>query len=168
MEGKLVLCSEEVVRRGRVACRQATQRSALGKRKRGAVNIQCSRAKAEDVLKDDVKLKGLLERMEISVADFQEVLDDDCVQEGDVPDIEAADAAEGSPLTPTTVECWISAVLELWTIQSALDSNSVPNPCGPVVKALMRRLGQEQRALGHTNYMDPCNRTPVISATPHL
>ena len=154
MEGKLVLFLEEVVLRVLVPSKQATQRSALGKRKRGAVNIQRSRAKAEDVLKDDVELKGLLERMEISVADFQEVLDDDRVQEGNVPDIEAADAAEGSPLAPATVECWISAVLELWTIQSALDGNSTPNPRGPAAKALTRQLGQEQRALARANYMD--------------
>ena len=103
-----MLILEEVVLWVLMPSKQAMQRSVLGKRKRGAVNIQCSQAKAEDVLKDDIELKGLLKRMEISVANFQEVLDDDHVQEGDVPDIKAANAAEGSPLAPATVECWIS------------------------------------------------------------
>src|SRR5438045_54505 len=116
MEGKLVLFLEEVVLWVLVPSKQAMQRSALEKRKRGAVNVQHSWAKAEDVLKDDVKFKGLVKRMEISMANFQELLDNDHIQEGDVPDIEAADAAEGSPLAPATVKCWILAVKELWTI----------------------------------------------------
>ncbi len=92
------------------------------------------------------------------VADAVRILSDD--RDSYVPPASVAaataagDVVEGDLLTKSTVDVYISAVIELWQVQVAHGNKNTENPRSAAVRGFLEQRGRQRNRLNRASYKD--------------
>jgi hypothetical protein len=92
-----------------------------------------------------VEVETLAKALEVPLTDAVALLADDCEGYVPPPALELAMQAAGAPATPvegalftkSTVDAYVTAILELWRVQVAHSNGNVENPRGIAVHGFL-------------------------------
>ena len=148
-EGKFCLFFEEVIEPYRIAPAPAP---ASKKRKRAPG--EAAVPTADDA--DDADAEALARDMGISRAELAAMRADDRDEDGDRDGEDAADAADaaGAPISTSTLDVWLAAVMELYRRQCSMRRNSYPNPRGDALSSKIDTYRRDHDARKRAAFVD--------------
>ncbi|KAK4217014.1 hypothetical protein QBC37DRAFT_415804 [Rhypophila decipiens] len=97
------------------------------------------------------KAEALAETLHIPLAEAIQILCDD--QAGYEPP-DDVDAEEGAPLTRTTLDAYVAAVMELWRLQVAHGSRNLENPRSSAVRGFLEQRTRQRSRIDRTAFKD--------------
>jgi hypothetical protein len=156
--------------------RKKDDRKGKGKGQKTATGATAAEAVAgsveedrEEALMEEAKL--LSQQLGIPIEEVPEMLAADCLnytppkalrervgQEGNEGDLESdIKADKGSLFVKSTLECYVSAIVELYEEQVAQGTNNHPHPRGPGIKALLQSRDLERSKNDRESFKDRGN-----------